>query len=163
MIGSFEGCVCSLWAFLSHLKPLLDVLTGLLTPCIAVVTIYIACQQHKIEKNKFKLALYEKRYAFYLTVMEYISQIVQAGDASNEEIMQFLRNTKETFLFNDEIKKLCEQVYHQSNELHYLEKSINTTGDNQKLVEKRGAIFDWFVKQLASAPKVFERYLRVKD
>jgi hypothetical protein len=142
--------------------PFWNVAAVLWSITITIVTVYIAVQQYIIQKNNFRLALYEKRYTFYLSVMGYIARIKETGDVSNEEMMQFLSKTKETFLFDDDIKELCGKIYDQSNKLHTVNQESKTAPDNRKPLEKQATISDWFTKQLTSAPKVFERYLRIK-
>ena len=60
-------------------KTLGDLSAALLTPVIGVVTTIILINQHRLEKRKLRLQLFEKRYAVYLAAMEYITTIMREG------------------------------------------------------------------------------------
>ena len=63
-------------------KALGDLSAALLTPVIGVVTTIILVNQHRLEKRKLRLQLFEKRYAVYLAAMEYITTIMREGKST---------------------------------------------------------------------------------
>jgi len=59
---------------------LIQLLSALLTPVIALVTTYIAIQQYRTSRLKFKLELFEKRYDIYQGVKKFILSAVREAN-----------------------------------------------------------------------------------
>jgi len=51
---------------------LIQLLSALLTPVIALVITYIIIQQYRTNRLKFRLEMFEKRYAIYQGVKNFI-------------------------------------------------------------------------------------------
>src|SRR4030042_5371894 len=87
-----------------------QILTGLLTPIIACIALYIAWQQHVTAKRKLRLELYEKRYRIYVIIKKYLS----SGGNSNDDLKRwsdFDSDTNEAkFLFSNDIKNYIEDI-----------------------------------------------------
>ena len=87
---------------------LLDVLSGLLTPTIAILASYIAYRQYRTAKAKLKLDLYEKRLKIFKYFKTFIwRRITNLEFVINEhenELKDFEINTTECiFLFGEEM------------------------------------------------------------
>src|SRR5690554_2819350 len=52
-------------------QPLIDILSALLTPVVAVAALYLGYRQYKIERFMAKQALYSRRLAIYMTTTSY--------------------------------------------------------------------------------------------
>jgi len=61
---------------------LVETPSALLTPLIALIAIYIAFQQHGINKLRLRHELYERRIAVYEAVQKHLSKISGAGQIS---------------------------------------------------------------------------------
>jgi len=57
----------------------LEILHGMLVPFIALVTIYIAFQQYKLAKHRFRYESYERRLEVYKTLWRFLSEIAREG------------------------------------------------------------------------------------
>jgi len=53
---------------------LIQIMSGLLTPVIAIITTYIAIQQYRSNRAKLRAELYEKRFKVYKATTEYLSK-----------------------------------------------------------------------------------------
>ena len=141
----------------------LDILQGLSTPVIGIAVVYIAYQQHKTNRNKLRLDLYDRRFKLYNEITSLLGSIVQKGDVSDDDLAGCLRNTKEAvFLFKEDIPKYIDELYEQACELQYLEKVIGNKvpgADIEKALEKRAEIFGWFPKQFRECTEKFKKYL----
>ena len=149
----------------------LDVIIGIsqavFPPIIGLAVVYIAYQQHKTNRNKLRLDLYDRRFKLYNEITSLLSSIVQRGDVSNDDLMGCLRNTKEAvFLFKEDIPKYINELYTQATELQLLEKIIGNKipdADIKKAIEKRAEIFGWFPKQFGECTEKFKKYLSFEN
>jgi len=106
-------------------KTLGDLSGALLTPVIGVVTTIILVNQHRLEKRKLRLQLFEKRYAVYLAAMEYITTIMRDGRSNTAAQASFLRDSRDrVFLFDNSIHQFLDDVWKQSIELETHEQSF---------------------------------------
>jgi len=147
---------------------MIALLSALLTPVIALTTTYIAVQQWRLEREKWRLAVYDKRFETYRAVVEFISLIRAAGDCTEEERIKFLQTaSRNYFLFEADIQSYIEEIYKQSVEKSYLEKMIlNAPGDSLaayrgQLAQKAADISRWFGAQFDIAKTRFGAYLKI--
>ena len=144
----------------------LRVLSGLLTPVIGVIAVYIAYQQHKTNKDKLRLELYGKRLKVYQALSEFIGRTVRQGDVDDESLYKFLRETAEAnFLFGAEMGTYLHEIYLKAIDLQYLEKAIKNptspVGEKREAIyDKRQIVFDWFKNQFNVAQEKFGKQLR---
>lgn len=90
----------------------IELLAALLTPVISVVTTIILINQYRMEKKRWRLDLFEKRYAVYRATLEFISSIMRQGKCTPESQSQFLLGTRDRGLFfKDEIETILNEVW----------------------------------------------------
>ena len=144
---------------------MIDILSGLLTPLIAIVTVAILVLQYLLAKRRWRLDLYDKRYPVYLATMQYLSSIVQNADITNDDLIKFLRNSKDKeFLFGKDVQEYLEQLYNKGGRLRYLVKKleIEPVGEKRgKLVDEEMDLVEWFSKQFKESEKHFGKYLKI--
>jgi hypothetical protein len=146
----------------------LKILSGFLTPLIAIIVTYIAYQQYKINKNRLRLYLFEKRFKVYDGLMIFLASVIRKADTSNEDLFKFRKHINDAFfLFDDEILSFLEEVYKKAHDLKGLQiklRNIDTPSDEEakEIVEKSLKIQGWLDKQFISSNKIFEKYLRFK-
>ena len=168
----------------------IDVLQGLLTPVIAIVVAYIAVMQHFLDKKKFRLALYDKRFKVYEQTHTFLSRIVQHVAATDEHVSDFLNGRSEAFfLFDDDISNLLEEILKKSCELRAIaethislkgEKRTEATekeldlwgivethgplkGEKRMATKKERELFAWFLVQTGVTTLKFGKYLNFKE
>src|SRR5207302_1218674 len=91
------------------------VLSGALTPLIAIITLYIAYQQKEINRLKVRnddltntlrqrLDLYDRRLSVYLALMDMLRAAHGRPDEKREELYKFHRMVSESyFLFGEDV------------------------------------------------------------
>jgi hypothetical protein len=139
---------------------------NILTAMIAVITVSILVLQYRLERSRWRLALYDKRYPIFNNTMVYITDVIKAADVTTERNMQFLRETKsQELLFGPEVATFLTSLYKKGVELS----TTTTIADaprideekRKKLIEKQQTIVLWFGDQLQATKDVFEPYLRI--
>lgn len=142
-----------------------ETISGFLTPVLAVTTGTILVLQYLLAKSRWRLNLYDKRYPVYLTTMEYLSSIVKNANLKQDELMKFLRNSRDKdFLFKKDIQEHLEQLYTRGVDLMTIGRKLENApvGDNRsQLVDKESELFEWFSKQFEITKGLFGEYLRI--
>jgi hypothetical protein len=148
-------------------KTLGDLSAALLTPVIGVVTTIILINQHRLEKRKLRLQLFEKRYAVYLAAMEYITTIMREGKSTTAAQASFLRDSRDrVFLFDKRIHQFLEEVWKQSIELETHQeifRDLPVGPDRTKHVEAAAAIKTQLPVLAKRAQELFEDYLKMVE
>lgn len=151
-------------------KTLIDILSALLTPLIAIIATYIAYQQYRTNKLQLQNELYERRLEIYRALRQFIGLAVQYGGVPNEELPKFLRGTSESyFLFGDDVAKYLNEVYLKGvdynyvyNRLHPDSSSINQK-ELEQLANKGEELIKWFSAQFEISEKLFGTYMRIAE
>lgn len=144
---------------------IVKILSAVLTPLVAVFVSYIAWQQHRTNKEKLKLDLFDKRFDVYDATKKYLSKITAEGNVSNDDLADFLIATnKSYFLFGQDIEKYLNELYLKGVDLNYTQKQIRSgrliDEANTKVVEKDHETFTWLTDQLTKSKSVFGKYMR---
>jgi hypothetical protein len=114
----------------------------------------LARQLYKLEKDKVKLELYNKRYNIYLKLRKFIALVINKGTCDEDDLLKFLSYKKEAdFLFNDSILIYLETVYKKGVDIMNRGESTTITP------EKMGEILKWFGDQFEESTKKFAPYL----
>ncbi len=137
----------------------LNILSGLLTPLIAIIAVYIAYQQYQsnkkqgelklkldsenselerkrlsIEEYKLKLDLYNKRFRIFEETKKILHKIVQEAHIEPIELRDFRFSTNESkFLFDNEITLFLEELKTKAFKLNHAEENLKNL--NQYPVE----------------------------
>jgi hypothetical protein len=100
------------------IKFIQELSAALLTPVIGVVTTIILVNQYRMEKRRWRLDLFEKRYAVFRSTMEYIGSMMRHGKSTVEAQASFLEGTRDrALLFKDEIQALLDEIWKDSIDL----------------------------------------------
>jgi hypothetical protein len=148
---------------------LIQLLSALLTPVIAVVTTYIAVQQYRTSRLKFKLELFEKRYAVYQGVKNFILSAVREANLSNDDFFKLNEETQDAFfLFDERVDKYIDELRSKGSRLRSLnerlsDQSLPIGEERSKLAEEDAELNTWFGNQLLESKQVFKKHLRVSQ
>lgn len=142
----------------------IKVLSGFLTPTIAVLTAYIAYRQYKTDKNKLKFDLYEKRFNLFSEFKSLLFKINEDGKIDRLELRDFKFKTIEcNFLFGSDIWEFRNALIEKSLRITQLNERIpEEMNDPQKLEElqtERKKISLWCDSKYENIEKTFYKYL----
>jgi len=148
-------------------KQILEILSALLTPAIAVLGAIILILQYCLSRLKWKLDLYDKRYPYYRSALEYIEYVCVYDDIDDKVISEFKNSSKyHDLLFGDEITTYLDLLYKQGIQFQIQIKRANKLTKNverNNAITKKEEIGDWFSKQPKEARILFGKYLRIKN
>lgn len=149
-------------------------LIGITTTAIAGIVAWIAFQQHILAREKFKLDLFEKRFAIYKATEKFINEIVGAKSSSVEGFSELhkrfdLETQTVSFLFDKEMTDFIDDLAMKGNRVT-IAKGLNNeprvganievidwaTGDAKKIQEE-------FINTQGQLKDRFSSYLRFKN
>jgi hypothetical protein len=138
--------------YIEKLKPIVELSTAL----IPFAILYIAYQQYKTNKMKLKNDLFDKRYAAFESVNNYITTIAKGNSVDLNQREEFLSKTRGVeFLFDDEMKKYITEVWDKATEFKAWaedEKTSTRSGENIEHAK-------WFSKQRTEINLKFKKYM----
>lgn len=145
---------------------IIKVFQGLLTPIIGVAVVYVAWQQYKTNRNKFRLVLYDRKLKVFEGLTTLLQHIVRQNTATGEQVQQYKMATIEAiFLFDEDIVNYLNEVKSKVHKLQTVNKitETNSTKDKDsppKVIEEQLDLLDWFNKQLTKSVDKFKKALR---
>ncbi|MBY7856583.1 hypothetical protein KW429_23310 [Vibrio fluvialis] len=144
---------------LEEIEPLIDLCTALITPSIAILGGYIAYQQYQTNKMALKKDLFDRRYAIFECVYDFVMVVVEWNGISEEQRKKFLSGTKGVeFLFDEEIKLYVDEVWERSlADCGWIEDSLVPTKPKQSSDH-----YKWFVAQRKVVIFKFKKYISLK-
>lgn len=90
---------------------MIDVLTALLTPTVAILGVYIAVQQYKLAKEKHRIEIYDRRMRIYSATLALIRDTNRNSDVEEDAYYKFEEGIAEAeFLFGKEVVALLEDI-----------------------------------------------------
>ena len=147
-----------------------EISKSMLTPMIAVVTVYIAWQQWRLNERKLNLDLYDRRLKVYEEVKQILSLILRDAKASYDDLLKFYRAVSEAdFLFGPEIQQYIDEIYEHGVQLEYWNKEyrdytqqIPEGYDHKKVCDGMHSELMWLTHQFEPAKQKFKKYLSIE-
>lgn len=151
------------------MKESLTILSGLLTPLLAVVATYIAYQQWHTNQIKLQHDLYERRLAVFTTLMEFLSlTLLQGTKTEGLGMGTFHNKTREScFLFGKEIPDYLDEVYNKAFRLYAMNLKFSPdnppTGEElNRLMDEKDQLREWIIAELKTGARDrFAKYLKL--
>lgn len=149
-----------------------EILGAMLTPTIAIVALVIAVLQYKINAQRLRHEMYERRLAVYKIVQRYFGEILQTGTVKFPQCVQFYGETSEaTFLFDHKIPDWIEVVYKKSLQMARLQEEMYPSNGSPgvpvgeartKVVKEFHELLEWHFSEMKKAKDLFQRYLNIR-
>ncbi|MEK7512439.1 MAG: hypothetical protein AAB575_05520 [Patescibacteria group bacterium] len=138
------------------------------TAMIALVTVYIAYQQYKTNKDKLRLELFNKRFSVYNGFRSALDEIQISPKFSHDGFKNFYSKTSGgDFLFGDDITNYREVFVKKmihfnvvNGRLFGKHPNIPIGDKRNKLATERGELENWFSEQYDELKVIFNRYIK---
>lgn len=123
-----------------------------------------AAAQREIAQAKLQLDLFDRRYAMFEEVWEFLSRATSANVAEPPETWPELTNSipKSRFLFGPEVESYMQLIHRKRLELDALHAQIRAQGCVVMSQEQSAQLTDlqlWFFDEASQCSKRFARYL----
>lgn len=152
-------------------KELVDVLSALLTPVIALLAVYIAWQQYKIQHRSYNGQMYERRREVFKAFMAYLSQVMRDGKTSYERLGQFYAEASEAdFLFGEAAINKREELYSRGIDMvaghERMYPSDGSPGlpvgaERSKVAHEHSEHLKWVFKQIPEVKRIFKAEMSI--
>ena len=147
-----------------------QILSGLLTPVIAMIALYIAYQQFNVNRNKLKLELYEKRYKMYLFIKDFIEHFSINFIFSSSEFRKFNTQANECkYLFDKDINALIKNIQKNVLKILALNEQLSRSDlypvdskERQQFDSEKLELMKWFNDLYFDIEEYFMEYLEFK-
>lgn len=134
-----------------------------------VASAIIAWQQYKLNQNKTKFELYEKRLEAFVALKKYLSNILTNAKVENQALVDFKWKFEEHyFLYEKDIQDYVKNIYDKSLELSRIQRklfgynSVPVGTERNALAEEESRLLEWLTDQLSESKIKFDKYLRIK-
>jgi hypothetical protein len=147
--------------------PWILILSGLLTPVIALIAAYVAWRQWQTAKDRLRLDLFDRRLAIYNAAFDFIRSISLSGGVDQDELRNFWTGLHgaEFLLDSDLCKYLREDLWNKALELHRLDSFLtaHTIADDEhaRNARERGEVQKWLLAQFEVLTEKFGKILKM--
>ena len=149
----------------------LDVLAKLAPAIVSIVVggfaTYIGFNQYKINLEKLRLDLFERRLEAYEKLQEYFNCLLQ-GSHVDSKVLSILAEAryKSLFLFGDEITEHINEVFNKAIELRRLNLTLYglerlLVGEEREIAcAEESILLEWNIDQQNNSSKRYAKYLK---
>jgi len=130
---------------------------------------WLAWRQHKIQNDKLRLDLFEKRLDAYEKLQEFFSHMLQhAVFDERATVLLHEARYKSRFLFDDGIRSHVEKLWEQGFKMRELRRkmygpdALPVGPERSAVCEKESAILKWIMDQMVASQERFARYLEFR-
>lgn len=140
-------------------------LISLLTLIIAIAVALIGAQNHRLARDRFRLDLFDKRFAVYKGVQRLLTHVLREGSMDDlSPLWDFRRDTQDAiFLFGADIEKYIDSIDSRALEMHTTGKryaALPTGEERSRLVEEETRLSKGLMDELPKLRQVFAPYLK---
>lgn len=122
-------------------------------------------KNNDIERDKLEFDVYQEKIQIYREIRNFLGLIIRDADIEIKEMIEFANKTDEAvFLFDKDISKLITEIYHQSSNLRYTNKRLNSRyldvgPERTKIAKENMELLNWFSKITKELKSHFYPYL----
>ncbi|GJM04048.1 MAG: hypothetical protein DHS20C09_00390 [marine bacterium B5-7] len=144
---------------LEKFKPLIDFFVALIPIALAILGSYIAIQQYRTNRKKLKIELFDKRYAVFIAINQYLGVVMRDVSVDHSQRSEYLAGTRGAeFLFKKEITEYIDEIWSKSIDLcTWAEDELTSTHATE-----RGEHMKWFGRQFSEIDERFKKYMQLE-
>ncbi len=108
---------------IGNLPDFLTAISAFLTFVVAAIVALITYRQFRLEREKFKLALFDKRFAVFSAAREFLRLITRTTKIEMKDLSEYLGDTQDAaFLFDEKIADHLIGLYQKAVDLQTTQK-----------------------------------------
>lgn len=138
-----------------------------LAPVVGLVGTWIGWQQMRINKNRLRHELFEKRYAIFKAAGNFLGAIMREGKASEQAQADFRVGIQgASFLFDSSVNTLLNQIWEKAIDLETKQfemKGLPDGPDRSKLAAEIGELKKWLFHQFSPLEDRCSKYLNLEN
>ncbi len=139
-----------------------------IVPLIAAIVALISIQRYFLARERFKLDLFEKRFATFKAIEAFIDTVISDRRVSSESLQKFDRDTQTAFfLFDQDIVQFINEIRTKANTAHYLREEQKdyepATPERMELGQKKIKILEELIDEQTKLKYRFSKYLKFRN
>jgi hypothetical protein len=138
----------------------------LATILVALFASYIAYRQYVLGRERFKLDLFDKRFAVFVATRRFLTHILQQASVSMEQLLEYRAGVAEAaFLFDDHIVEYLKSVDEKALHLWTAMETMKPLPVGEARTKAAGEVSEavrWLVDQLPELKVRFAPFLRFR-
>ena len=129
---------------------------------IGVIGAYIAFRHWKLDHDKLKLELFDRRLRAYQTLRDAVAPIAASGKVTNEDTDRFSRAMYDMrFLFDNETETCVDEIYRAMLAKYAIDAQVERTPVKKKALLKSSELFKRITEGVyTEVPERMERFMR---
>lgn len=140
---------------------------ALLTSVLGSLGVWIAYNQHRTNRDKLRLDLYDKRLEAYEKLQEYFNSVMAKAMVTPEAMtMLFEARYKSLFIFGDEINDHIRETQKKAVRMQslrikiYGQDALPVGKERKEVCEEGSKLLLWISDQQKSSPERYRKYLK---
>jgi hypothetical protein len=133
---------------------------------VAAIVAWTNYQQHLLTKEKFKLDLFEKRFAVYKGVQRFLTHILTEGKLDLDKLFEFRRDTQDAvFLFSEDIPQYLGSIDRKALDMRTKAeqyKDLPVGEERSNLCKEESRLLRELLDELPILKDVFAPYLKFR-
>jgi len=141
-----------------------SVTNGALTPVVAIIALYIAYRQYRVERHKAKIDLFDRRFRVYERALDYIFARREGDEVPGNVDGEFHAAVVEArFLFGRDVCTVLEELRRRGLEITVANAMRRNTPPEEetRYVYTMREHQQWFTGVEPQVSKAFEKYLKL--
>jgi hypothetical protein len=138
----------------------------LLTLLVAAFATYVAYRQYALGRERFKLDLFEKRFAVFAATRRLLSHVLHDADVSLEQLFEYRAGVAEaTFLFDSDITDYLKSIDEKALRLRTIMETMKALPVGEARTKAAGEVSEatqWLTEQLPELKNRFSPYLKFR-
>jgi len=146
-----------------------DYLVLTITVVILVLQYLLAKRSHKLEEQRLKMDLFDKRWKIYMRTIEFIKLCESPGLISMQDAFSFYNDVRYAkLIFKDDVINLIDEIddkgvrFGSLNEkydlhIHTVDSDVMTSDE----IRGKNKLHEWFLRSRVNVHKTFEPYLKI--
>jgi hypothetical protein len=135
----------------------------LLTPVVGLLGLWIAWQQMRINKDRLRHELFEKRYAIFRAAGTFLGSIMREGKATEKAQADFKAGIQgASFLFDFSVTELLDEIWEKAIDLETKQfeiKDLPVGNERSKLAAEIGELKKWLIHQFKPLEERCSKFL----
>lgn len=138
----------------------------LVTLVVATFATYVAYSQYVLGREKFKLDLFEKRFAVFAATRRLLTHVLHQANVSLEQFFEYRAGVAEaTFLFDDDITDYLKSIDERALRLRTVLETMKPLPVGEARTKAAGEVSEttqWLLDQLPELKVRFSPYLKFR-
>ena len=137
-----------------------------LTLLVGAGVVYVALQQFFLAREKFKLELFEKRFAIFAATRKLLSIILTEANLTLAQLFEYRAAVAEAaFLFDSDITNYLDEIDKKALRFHFTNDRIRqqpAVENYQQFVDENFQLLTWLTDELSQLKGRFAPYLKFR-